>query len=388
MPSVLVKRIFSSSSYPFHHHHHFHQLILLTPLLRHYLSTQCPQPKELPFIAQYLISSFGFSPHRAFKCSADSNLRAVKSSERPDSVVAFLKATGLSHDQIKAVVSFHPYVLARNVEKTLKPKVGELINGGFSGELLVHLIRYNPAALERRDTLSRLLFWRDFVGNNNQVLLKIIKRNTLLLIRDIDKHIVPRINLLKEYGLSSPDIVSLIGSGNRCLKQNLDSFKQTLQIIEELGISRGSRMFVAGLKAIGGYSKDKIKGKVEFFMVTYGWSEEEVHAAFRKYPTVLSYSGNKVKSNMDFLVRKAGFESRSIALQPMLLGYSVQKVLIPRYTVLRDLQAKGLKKKYSLFSAAVMSESNFLERYVVPHEKDVPGLGAAYAAACGVKVPI
>ncbi|KAJ4744885.1 hypothetical protein LUZ62_001281 [Rhynchospora pubera] len=335
-----------------------------------------------------LISSFAFSPHRALKCSACSNLRGIKSSERPDSVVAFLKATGLSHDQIKAVVSFHPYVLARNVEKTLKPKVGELINGGFSGELLVHLIRYNPAALERRDTLSRLLFWRDFVGNNNQVLLKIIKRNTLLLICDIDKHIVPRINLLKEYGLSSLDIVSLIGRGNRCLRRNLDSFKQTLQIIEELGISRGSRIFVAGLKAIGGYGKDKIKAKFEFFMVTYGWSEEEVHAAFRKYPTVLSISVNKVKSNMDFLVRKAGFESRSIALQPILLGCSVKKVLIPRYTVLSALQAKGLKKKCNLFTASRMSESNFLERYVVPHEKDVPGLGEAYAAACGRKVPI
>ncbi|KAJ4744884.1 hypothetical protein LUZ62_001280 [Rhynchospora pubera] len=363
MSFFLAKRIllFSSSSSPFHRHH-FHQLLLLTPLLRHSLSTQS---KELPFIAQYLISSFAFSPARALKCSAYSSLRAIKSSERPESVVAFLKDTGLSHDQIQDVVSFHPRILTYNVEKTLKPKMSELMGAGFSGELLVHLIRYNPTALVLKATLLRLLFWIDFVGNNDEVLLKIIKMNPLLLTLDIDNQI-----------------------GKRCTTKNLDSLRQILELIEEMGIERGSRMFLWGLKAIGGYSNDKIKRKVEFFLVTYGWSEEEVHAAFRKYPALLTFSANKVKSNMDFLMKKAGFGSRSIALQPRLFGCSVERVLVPRYTVLSTLQANGLKKMCSLLAACVISESNFLQKYVVPYEKEVPGVGEAYAASRGGKVPV
>ncbi|KAJ4744882.1 hypothetical protein LUZ62_001278 [Rhynchospora pubera] len=386
MSSFLAKTtLLFSSSFSFHHNH-FHQLALLTPLLRHSLSTQSHQPKELPFIAQYLISSFAFSRDRVLKCSADRHLAAIKSSERPESVVTFLKNTGLSDDQIKAVVSFYPRILASNVEKTLKPKVRELMDGGFSGELLVLLIRYNPNALERKDTLSRLLFWRDFVGNNNEVLLKIIKRNRLLALFDIDNHVVPRINLLKEYGLSNQDIVSALQIGNCCMTTGLDSLRQKLELIEEMGLERGSRMFMCAFKAIGTLNKDHLKRKIKFFMVTYSWSAEEVYAAFRKYPNVLSLSENNVKWKMDFLMRKAGFESRNIALQSLLLGYSLERVLIPRYTVLSALQDNGLKKKFSLLNAAVMSESNFLKRYVVPHEKNVPGLGEIYAGAYGGKL--
>ncbi|KAJ4744883.1 hypothetical protein LUZ62_001279 [Rhynchospora pubera] len=389
MSCFLVKRIMSSSS-PFHHHHHFHHphLVLLTPLLRQSLSTRTHQPKELPFVAHYLISSFAFSPARALKCSAERHLAAIKSLERPELVVRFLKDTGLSRDQIQAVVSFHPCVLAYNVEKTLKPMVGELMDAGFSGELLVHLIRYNPASLCLKATLSRLLFWRDFVGNNNEVLLKIIKRNHLLALFHIDNHVVPRINLLKEYGLSNQDIVSLLQIGKCRITANLDSLRQKLELIEEMGLERGSRMFMCAFKAIGTLNKDHLKRKIKFFMVTYSWSAEEVYAAFRKYPTVLALSENNVKWKMDFLMRKAGFESRNIALQSALLGYSLERVLIPRYTVLSALQANGLKKNFSLFTAAVMSESNFLKWYVVPHEKNVPGLGEIYAGAYGGKLLI
>ena len=45
-------------------------------------------------------------------------------------------------------------------------------------------------------------------------------------------------------------------------------------------------------------------------------------------------------------------------------------------------------KNCSFFSACFASERRFREIYVVPYEKDVPGLGEAYAAAYGGKVPV
>ncbi|KAJ4744871.1 hypothetical protein LUZ62_001267 [Rhynchospora pubera] len=391
MSSFLAKRIllFSSSSSLFHHHHHFHQLVLLTPLLRHSLSTQSQQSKELPFIAQYLISSFAFSPARALNCSADSHLRAIKSKERPEEVVTFLKGTGLSHDQINAVVSFHPRILAYNVERTLEPKVREFIDAGFSGELLVRLIRNNPNALERKDTLSRLLFWRDFVGSNNEILLKIIKRNRLLVVFDIDKHIVPRINLFKEYGLSNQDIARVLANGySSCMSRKLETYKHILDFIEEAGIPRNSGMFLMCFKAIGTFSKDTIEQKMEFFKMTYGWSKDDVYSAFKKFPSILSMSMDKVKSNMNFLIREAKLEPRSIVSWPHLLGYSLQKRLVPRHHVLNILGSNGFKKNVSLWSACALTEKRFLEKYIEPYKKDVPGLSEDYFAACGSNIPV
>jgi mTERF domain-containing protein len=273
------------------------------------------------------------------------------------------------------------------VDKTLRPKVREMMEKGIPGEVLVQLIRYNPVVLELKDPLARLLFWRDFIGNNDKAFLKIIPRNGFLFTFNINKHILPRINLLKEYGLSNEDMVSLLGERS-CFGRNLDSLRQILDLIEELGIPRGSRMFLCGLKAISNFSIGKIKNNAEFFKNTYGWSQEEVCGAFRKYPHILKYSEEKVSLSMNFLMSKAGIEAMSIASKPRILGCSLEKVLIPRYTVLSTLQNKGLMKKWSLFTACLVSEIRFREIYVVPYEKDVPRLSEAYAAAYGGKVSI
>ncbi|XP_078173602.1 transcription termination factor MTERF8, chloroplastic-like [Carex rostrata] len=378
---LLLKRAIYSSFFFSPPQYHFHHL------LRSPLSTQSSKLQELPFIADYLISSFGFSLDRALKVSANSNLTAIKSSARPEAVVKFLTDTGLSHSQIKYVVSFRPTLLGSNVDKTLKPKVREMMEVGIPGEVLVQLILYNPSALQLKDVPARLLFWRDFVGNNDKALLKIISVNTFLFNLPIDKHILPRLNLLKEYGLSNEDMVSFLGARS-CFCCHLDSIRQILDLIEELGIPRGSRMFLRGLKAIGISSKSKIKSNEEFFKNTYGWSQEEVCIAFQKSPVVLILSEENVRSTMNFLMSKVGFEARSIALRSRILGCSLEKVLIPRYTVLSALESKGLKKKCSFFSACLASERRFREIYVVPYEKDVPGLGEAYAAAYGGKVPV
>ncbi|XP_078168532.1 transcription termination factor MTERF8, chloroplastic-like [Carex rostrata] len=371
MSWFLAKRkiSFSFFSSPYHHH----QLALLTPLPRQSISTQSQQVKEVPFIAQYLISSLGFFPERALKVSTNRRFVAIKSEDRPESVVRFFKDTGLSDDQIKT---------------TLKPKVRELKDGGFSGELLVHLILYSSAALLSKNPLSRLLFWRDFVGKGDEALLKILQRNAGLITYDIDKYVVPRIKLLNEYGLSNRDIAGVLASYSNCMRRGLEPLRQVLEFIEELGIQRESSMFKGAFKVVHASSKDKLKGKVDFFMMRYGWSQEEVYYAFRKFPSVLTLSEGNVNLKMDFLTTKGGFKPRSIASQPVLLGYSLERVLIPRHTVLSVLKALGLKKKYSLLTACVISERRFRELYVVPYEKDVLGLREAYAAAYGIKVSV
>ncbi|KAJ4744876.1 Mitochondrial transcription termination factor-like [Rhynchospora pubera] len=359
-------------------HHH------LTPLLRLFSSAQSHEIN----LANYLISSFRFSPDRALKISTYKHVAARKSLEQPESVITFLRDTGLSDDQIKAVVSFYTPLLSFNVEKTLKPRVRQLIDDGFSGELLVQLIRYNPTALVLKDTLWRLQFWRVFSGNDNEVLLKMIKNNGLLITYDIQKYVVPRINLFKEYGLSNRDIAGALAKGyGCCMSRSLDSLKHVLDFIEEAGIPRGSGMFLLCFKTICSYNKDKIERNVDFFKMTYGWSQEEVYTAFKKSPMILAMSMDKVRTNMNFLIREAKLEPRSIASHPVLLGFSLQKRLVPRHHVLSILATKGLKRSLSLSTACFYSEKRFFEKYIEPYKKDVPELAEAYLAACGGNIP-
>jgi mTERF domain-containing protein, mitochondrial len=377
MSSLLVKRLsslFCPSSFQCHHHY----LALPNLLLRLSFSTQPSGPKEIPFVAKYLTSSLGFSPVQALKVSADKNVLAIKSADRPDSVVKFLKGTGLSDTQIRSAILFHPRLLCCNMEKTMKPKLRELMDAGFSGELLVQLIRYNPSL--PKNPLSHLLFWREFVGKSEQVLLKIIQRNGLLMQYNIDSYVTPRINLFKEYGFSNQDIVRVLAHGY-CMSRSLDSLRETLECIEEMGIPRESGMFLRAFKSMGGYTKNALRRKVEFFKMTYGWSQEELCSAFTKAPCVFSLSEDNIKSHMNFLIQKAKLDPRSVASQPLLLGYSLEKRLMPRHHVLSILATKGLKKKFSLSTACNVPEKRFLEMFVEPYKKIMPELAKAYFAS-------
>jgi mTERF domain-containing protein, mitochondrial len=338
-------------------------------------------------MAQYLISSFGFSHNRAIKYSADSRLAAIKSPNRPEAVIQFLKEMGLSDSLVKSSITFYPPLLAYNVEKTLKPNARVLMDAGFSNELLVQVIRYNPNVLVLKNTLPNLLFWKDFVGKCDESFIKFFQKNRLIIFCDIDKHIVPRMNLLKECEFSDQDIMGLLSSKS-IIGRKLNNIRQLLEQIEELGIKRGCRMFVRAVKELGACSTDKMKRIAEFYQTDYGWSKEEVCLAFTKFPNILRLSMDKIKSNMNFLNREAKLEPSFIASHPLLLGYSLEKRLIPRFNVLSILAANGVKNGCSFPSACSYSENYFLKKFIEPYKKDVTDLADAYFAASGRNVTV
>lgn len=163
-----VKRNFSS------YHRHSDQLPSLSPhLLRCSLSTQAQQQAgEMPSITHYLISSFGISADWAMKVSTSKNLSCIKTPEQPDSVVSFLKEIGLSDSQIRSLVLFDPNLLTPSVDNIYRPWSRALLDTGFTEQMLAQSIQSNPLCLSRRDTLSWLHFWRDFVGDSEWVALE------------------------------------------------------------------------------------------------------------------------------------------------------------------------------------------------------------------------
>ncbi|XP_078151891.1 transcription termination factor MTERF15, mitochondrial-like [Carex rostrata] len=354
MSSFLAKRIVSSYSYlffssPLQNHH----LALLPPLLRLSLSTQTQQQKETPFLAQYLISSSGISPDRALKISAEKKLAEIESSSGPDLVLQFLKEIGLSDDMIKSAISLNPRLLPLNVEETLKPNLHQLMTAGFTGEILVKLIRHSPSVLEMKPPHCKSAVLERFHGQQYKGIVKLLTK----------------------------------GGSRFMLLQSLDNFSRKLKQNEELGFSRGSNMFLHGLLVIGNYKKETIEKKLEYFQKMYGWSKEEVWVAFNKFPNILAKSEKTVKATMDFLLKNVGLEPRSIAMRPIFFSYSLEKRLVPRQHVLNILKEHGLNKNPKLFTACVMSEKTFHEKFIVPYKKDMPGLAETYAAACSGKVP-
>ncbi|KAJ0975163.1 hypothetical protein J5N97_017128 [Dioscorea zingiberensis] len=106
-------------------------------------SKTTPKPQSL--VVEYLLSTFDFSPEKAVWASK--NLNHLKSFEKPESVLNFLKGYGFDDTQIKKLVSLYPQSLCCDVERTLKPKFEGLQGLGFTGPELAHLILSNHMVL-------------------------------------------------------------------------------------------------------------------------------------------------------------------------------------------------------------------------------------------------
>ena len=78
---------------------------------------------------------------------------------------------------------------------------------------------------------------------------------------------------------------------------------------------------------------------------------------------------------MDFFVNKMGRESSLIANRPFLIGLSLEKRIIPRYSVVQVLLSKGLiDKDISLVVLFESTEKMFLEKFVNGYKEEAPQL--------------
>ncbi|XP_073010107.1 transcription termination factor MTERF8, chloroplastic-like [Typha latifolia] len=357
---------------------------LLTSLRFSHAASENPSP-ESPFIVRYLIDSCGLSSDKAAKASE--HLAHLKALSNPDSVRHFLKHHGFTDGDIRAAVSLDPKLLCASVEKTLDPRMKILQDMGFSQAEIIQLVSLTPSAFRRRYLQRKIEFWVPLLGSVEK-LLKAIKMNRYLLTSALETVVVPNIALLRECGVSDRQIAQTLMSVPRLLTTNHNSVKIIVQRAEELGIPRGSGLFWQALKTTSCMSRSTVDAKFRF-LKNLGWSEEQIASAIIKAPTILKLSEKNMRQSFEFVTKEVGCDQSYLARRPIILMFSLEHRLIPRNCVLKILKARGLREGGSdFYSALVLSEEKFLEKFIRLHEKRIPGLSEAYFAACSGNVPI
>jgi mTERF domain-containing protein len=152
--------------------------------------------------------------------------------------------------------------------------------------------------------------------------------------------------------------------------------------VEELGIGRGTGTFRHALTAVA-YTHEDVLAERMRLLHNIGFSKDDVLTIVRKQPLVLGLSEQKLKGNLDFLMKDVGLEVSYIVQRPVLLKYSVDRRLLPRHCLIKVLKEKGLLKgKLDYYLTAAMAEKDFVEKFVRPFKNHVPGLTDDYASKC------
>ncbi|WOL08672.1 hypothetical protein Cni_G17425 [Canna indica] len=326
-------------------------------------------------MVEYLVSSCGFSVAEASKFSKP--LEHLRSAEKPNAVVDFMRARGFSDANLRQMISWRPGFLCWNVETNLAPKFRSFRDLGLSESELVNVVMLNPRILNvslHGSLFTKLEVWESLLGSR-ELLLKHLKKHTWFFSSSIDKRVRPNLKFLKdECGISEKRISLVVRKNPSFIVQKTDSLRALVVRADEMGLPRQSGMFMWILYIFCMVSKEKFKSHVKFLR-SLGWSDSELSAAIKKQPSFLCLSPEALQGRMDYFVKDVGCTPSYIAQRPKLLMLSMEKRVIPRLRVIGMLESKGLLTgRLHLSYILTVTDAKFLERFVLPNKEKVPKL--------------
>ena len=351
----------SSSTFPFLHQH-----------LYPFSSLSSSSSEAHSFTVSHLINSYGFSHKQALSASKYTNF---KTPEKPNLVFAFFDSHGFSESQISEIVRSKPQILVSDPQKSLFPKLQFFYSKGASKPEVAKIVASCPTILTRslKNQIIPYFNLLKEIFPSDEMAMRSIKCFPRALV-DKPRCTESNINALQEIGVPKSNIAMLLTFQPKTFMVRPDHFKEVLEEVKEMGFDPSKIYFVVAVKVIRGQSKSTWKRKVEAYK-GWGWSEEEIRLSFLKSPWCMVVSEDKLMAKMDFFVNKMGKESSLIARRPLLLSYSLEKRLIPRYSVVQFLLSKGLINKDLSFKAVFESnEKMFLHRFVNVYKEEAPQL--------------
>ncbi|RWW52840.1 hypothetical protein BHE74_00040718 [Ensete ventricosum] len=330
---------------------------------------------EPHFMVEYLVNSCGFSPSEAAKFSKP--LAHLRSTEKPDAALNFMRSQGFDDAGIRKVISWKPNLLCINVEKNLAPKFQFFRDLGLSEPDIVDVIVKNHPILGldvHRSIVPKLEMWESLLGSR-ELVLKHLKKTGRFVCCSVEKKIHPNIKFLRdECGISEERVFLILRTQPTLILRKPASLRALVVRAEELGIPRDSKMFMSILKYLHMVSKETLEAKVELLR-SFGWSESEFCSAVKKLASVLAISLVSFRKKMEFLINEVGYVPSLIADNPYLLICSLEKRVIPRFRVLEMLNTKGLWTRQGKFLSYVkLSNKKFMEKIVLPYKEKVPEL--------------
>ncbi|XP_003570800.1 uncharacterized protein LOC100833278 [Brachypodium distachyon] len=339
-------------------------------------------------VEDYLVETCGLTLAQVLKASA--KLSHLKSPTNPDAVVAFLSGgLGLSSADIAAVVAKDPKFLCASVKKTLAPVAAGLTDLGLSRAEVATIASSAPCYFRTRSNVANLKnYYLPLLGSSENLLLA-LKKNSRFFSSDLERVVKPTVAFLREHGFSDREIVKALVSRSRMFAAKPERFRAMAAWVDQgLGVPCGSGMFKHILLAAARLGVEKAVAKMEHLKDTLRWSDTEASLAVCKAPLVLWISKDLLQRKSEFLILEVGLEPAYIARRPVLLSYSLEGRLRPRYYVVKFLEENGLLDRgRDYYSKVMISEKVFMEKFICPHKVAAPHIAEDYAAARRGEVP-
>ncbi|KAF9599740.1 hypothetical protein IFM89_001686 [Coptis chinensis] len=331
------------------------------------------------FTVSYLEKSCGLSTEAAIKAAKKVHF---ESTTNPDSVLKLFQKYEFTNTQITIMISRFPVVLLSDPDQTLEPKLQYLKQLGFSDTDICQFVTKCSNVLHSSleyTIIPCFQLLKTLLPREENVVSAIIEGGSVAFLRlDPQKHLEPKVQILRDIGVPDSSISKLIFIGHRSCAQENDNFSDAVKEVLELGFDPSSKMFVYAVREVSSACKAKREVKMGIFR-NFGWSDEEIRLAIRIHPTCMAISEEKLRIGLDFFMNGKNWEAEHLAKNPKVFSLSLYKRIILRLNVIEFLISKSLlEKDGKLASALYLTDAKFIQKYVAKYEDRAPELLKLY----------
>ncbi|XP_011074172.1 uncharacterized protein LOC105158947 [Sesamum indicum] len=341
------------------------------PTLQLFSTSAEKQRTTTTALSDFLLHKHHFSPESASQVA--SALTRLKDLEKYDFILSFLKDSGFSNTQLEKILKYKPGLLSANADIVIKPKIKIFQDLGFSAKDTAEIITNDPDILYRslnNRVIPSLSLLKAFFGSSVEV-AKVLRISGWFLKYDVGKTMVPNVEFLKSCGIAMEQISWLMYNFPRALLSKPERLRTYVDRIDEMGISRSSKMFIHAIRVLGSMTIETWEQKLKAFQ-NLGFSKDDIVAAFRKAPQVFAVSEAKLKNLKKVLLASGKYDVLCIINHPTSLICSIEKRYKPRLQMLGILESRNLIEDWPNFPALYkMSDEAFFKKYVGPYLNEV-----------------
>ncbi|PPE02316.1 hypothetical protein GOBAR_DD00650 [Gossypium barbadense] len=276
---------------------------------------------------------------------------------------------------IKAIKRFAG-ILAYDFESYLYPNMNVLRGIGVPESNILMLLNRHPRIFLYNPVLLKEIVEEVKGMGINSSRKKFLAAVHALTSMSKSTYLYPNMNVLRGIGVPESNILMLLNRHPRIFLYNPVLLKEIVEEVKGMGINSSRKKFLAAVHALTSMSKSTLEKKFDVYR-RWGWSDQEIHEAFQRYPSCITASEDKIMAIMDFLVNKMGYNSTLIAKQSSVLSRSL-RIIVPRALFAQELLSQGLVNDLKLSVLFDTSEKVFIRMFVDRFVNKAPDLLKLY----------
>lgn len=281
---------------------------------------------------------------------------------------------------MKEILRKKPDLVNSKFDITFKPKFQIFQELGFSQDEITNAIATDPGLLQRRLAPSISVLKR-VLGSIDNV-CKALKISMRFLKHDLEKTMLPNMEYLKSCGVCPSQIGKTMYNYPTFLLMKPENLRETVRRVDELGVSRESKMYIYAVHILSSRSRENWEIKLKCFR-SLGLTEDQILSAFKKFPPAFAKSERKIKEFGKVLLCRDDVDASFISKYPELMNYSIKKRMEPRLMVYEILESKNLfGRKPNLANFLKLPPPSFLSRYVLPYSDELGDVSLVFKR-CG-----